>query len=547
MMPLHTELLSAQLPRAVYYDPVSESYRLWNTATGVAPTYILWSITETEAGLTGSVTAITTGEVFGPVPSETKVVLIEFDPGVCGTFNSEFITSGTEDVQGITALNGVYTCARVVVMSPEQLVFHKVYGTSIADKQVRIHAEGGKIRLYNPGVVINPMTDAMLEDPEGYLITDSEGNIIMGITDDSGSAFFSLTGINGTVLQAAVSAEEFPYYIQDDGTIKATLTARHIADGQPDGRWEVAAGTEAPFEGFMPVDELALLSDMPFAAVISGGVLTPWNSGTTGEPSFIVYDIEEASMTGSVVSITAGLLFGPVPERELTADIAFTAVDPGMYGAMAVSNAVGWGNAETELLGYVYTTRLSPRLDSMSRYRFGVYSLPFAVIPSTPVTYYTDNDRTVREYNGQAVLNDGASIIFFVTEGYVFYTYALTSDPMPYWNSQTVLPPIILNGAGILDPSEQEWLLVPYPEFKYTGDTEYHALLSIHELGVEEGLIQTALVERSWRMRSRNTLMDTPFFIKDPVQRYALDQMTAEERYSYIIAMLCAKLGWTEV
>lgn len=436
---------------------------------------------------------------------------------------------------------------RTVILTPETLIFYKIYGVPIKPKNLYLRAIGGKVVLYNPGIIIDPSGEAAITDELDYMLTDSEGNIIMGIDTDSGWEWFTLLSVSGTVLQAPVLSEQVPYYIQSDGTITKEVTAYHVADGRPDGSWRVSSGSEPYFEGRLPVSSEGILSEVPFTAVVTGGIITPWNSTMLTGPTHIVWDVYEQEEDAAAVSITAGNIFGPVPDRGAVAEIEFIGKEVGMYAGLARSESVYAEEGYSDLIGYVVPSKLTPRLDSASIYRYGSYILLSDRVPETDVYYYTDTDPELKLYEGTAILNENASTIYFITEGEVFFTYRVRLDPLPYWNTDMDLPVKITDAEGILLPEDIDWLLHPYIVFSKTGDLEYHALLSLHELGVSYGLITEQLPVKTWRAQSKGVLADKEYFIKDLEDKRIYSETLPEDRVRYIVALLCAKLGWTEV
>jgi hypothetical protein len=226
---LHEDMLTAALPAPVHY-----ATDIWVHSS--SPTHFLVSVNDDGTGTLGE-----PGEVIPDIEESVIGVELWFEPPEEGDWPAEYgVDTDAEAEGGILTINGTGTgYARTVIMTPDELNFIKAQGIPAVPKGLTLRASGGKIALVYDRVTVDPVTEFLLVDSEGNRITDSEGNHIIGITTDSGSMYFSVKSLSGSVLQPEVAAVDGQdYYLHPDGSINTNHNGSigRILTGVADGR-----------------------------------------------------------------------------------------------------------------------------------------------------------------------------------------------------------------------------------------------------------------------------------------------------------------------
>lgn len=116
---IDNDLLTVDLPVAVYLDPATSLYAGWYLGkpdAPVYPTHILWDIDDTQlTGLLGDVTFIVMGAEFGPIPERKVSTGIKFVPAEVTGYTGTFTTESNAETQAEVSLSGDWIITTVYV------------------------------------------------------------------------------------------------------------------------------------------------------------------------------------------------------------------------------------------------------------------------------------------------------------------------------------------------------------------------------------------------------------------------------------------------
>ena len=209
MEPLHDELLTADIPCAVYFH--GDEYRRWASGAPSAPAYpthILRDMDGVEGALYGDVELIVNGTYIDPVPERFAVADIEFTADTPGYYYGSAESVSTGDAQGQAALNG-----RVVAATGIRLASRSEY----------------RFGVWTPpeGVITSGMYYASDRNTERRAYT--EGDIVL---DDYASKVFVYQGLTGKpVYTYTVPYDPFPYWNPEVELPEVILAAAGKLDG----------------------------------------------------------------------------------------------------------------------------------------------------------------------------------------------------------------------------------------------------------------------------------------------------------------------------
>jgi len=203
-----------------------------------------------------------------------------------------------------------------------------------------------------------------------------------------------------------------------------------------------------------------------------------------------------------------------------------------------------------DLLCEAFSNDLTLRLESNSKYRFGVWASSIYRVPENAAWYASNTVSTKRTYSpGDIVTVDpwAAELYLYDSKSATepVYTYVIQQDPMPYWNPNIALPLQFTIAMDKLLPHEFEFLTNKRPQYTRSGDIEVHALLSLHENAVALGYIKTPYTTvLSWRSIPYTNWDLDAYTYDDPADNLDKTIWSDEEKTAYIMVELLKKVGW---